>query len=122
MADLRSKYLKRHTAPAYLPINPDKVGDNWAPEGKDHPRLICRAMTNADLDAIVSEDLGQICDTIDRLTVRFEGEWGLIDTVVPVPEGDVKMLLHQGLTVPDINDVTEQATKANLPNAQEGKS
>lgn len=121
--DKRTKYLLLHKSPAYLPLDPAKVSDDFEFEGPQHPRLIFRSQTVGEIQGLTSGVVDDIIDALVSCCVDSDGDFGLAQLYDPCVEEGMRFeeqVLRRGLDLAGIRLMTEQRMSANFPSAAEG--
>lgn len=121
--DKRTKYLLLHKSPAYLPLDPAKVSDDFELEGPEHPRLIFRSQTVGELQGLSSGSVDDIIDALAACCVDSDGDFGLARLHAPCTDEEMRFeeqVLRHGLDLLGIRMVNEQRMSANMPSDSEG--
>lgn len=124
---LAEKYLQRYRHKLYLPLDVEKVSPEFDFEGDDHPCIVLRALTVAEVEDLGSDDMGRLAAALASITLDFEGDhslstaWREAPSALPTDPADVAQLYQDNLLISALQSLATFAEEAALPSASEAK-
>jgi hypothetical protein len=120
MSKSRNKYLRRLAEPVFLPMDAERVPDDFEFESDSHPHVKVRAVTFGEMTTIQSVEPDHMPAEIAALIVGTGGDWGLCS--MPAPGDDLERWLRTEVPIRDLNQIIRDIVDLNTVSDAAGNS
>ena len=120
MSKSRNKYLRRLAEPVYLPMDAERVPDDFEFESSDHPHIKVRAVTFGEMTTLQAIEPDHLPAEIAALIVGTGGDWSLC--ALPAPGDDLERWLRAEVPLRDLNQIVTDVVAVNTVSDAAGNS